>query len=67
MQKEQFSALLIKTNLIVSNELLNKGTGLYSVLTIAENGVSVNKGEESGKAIEVQTGGKTRQRGLLFL
>lgn len=55
-----------KTNLIVSNELLNKGSGLYSVLTIAENGVSVNKGEESGKAIEVQTGGKHVNDGSSF-
>ena len=47
-----------KTNLIVSNELLNKGTGLYSVLTVAKDGSSHNKGEESGKAIDVQEGGK---------
>ena len=47
-----------KTNLIVSNELLNKGTGLYSVLTVAREGSSHNKGEESGKAIDVQEGGK---------
>ena len=36
-----------KTNLIVSNELLNKGTGLYSVLTVAKDGSSHNKGAVS--------------------
>ncbi len=55
-----------KTNLIVSNELLNKGTGLYSVLTVAKNGSSHNKGEESGKAIDVQEGGKHVNEGSSF-
>ena len=55
-----------KTNLIVSNELLNKGTGLYSVLTVAKDGSSHNKGEESGKAIEVQEGGKHVNEGSSF-
>ena len=55
-----------KTNLIVSNELLNKGTGLYSVLTVAKDGSSHNKGEESGKAIEVQEGGKHVNEGNSF-
>ena len=55
-----------KTNLIVSNELLNKGTGLYSVLTVAKNGSSHNKGEESGKAIDVQEGGKHVNEGNSF-
>ncbi|WP_288319322.1 autotransporter domain-containing protein [uncultured Parasutterella sp.] len=55
-----------KTNLIVSNELLNKGTGLYSVLTVAKDGSSHNKGEESGKAIDVQEGGKHVNEGSSF-
>ena len=55
-----------KTNLIVSNELLNKGTGLYSVLTVAKDGSSHNKGEESGKAIDVQEGGKHVNEGTSF-
>lgn len=55
-----------KTNLIVSNELLNKGTGLYSVLTVAKNGISHNTGEESGKAIDVQEGGKHVNEGSSF-
>lgn len=55
-----------KTNLIVSNELLNKGTGLYSVLTVAKHGSSHNKGEESGKAIDVQEGGKHVNEGSSF-
>ena len=55
-----------KTNLIVSNELLNKGTGLYSVLTVATNGSSHNQGEESGKAIDVQEGGKHVNEGSSF-
>ena len=55
-----------KTNLIVSNELLNKGTGLYSVLTVAKDGSSHNKGEESGKAIDVQEGGKHVNKGTSF-
>lgn len=55
-----------KTNLIVSNELLNKGTGLYSVLTVVKDGSSHNKGEESGKAIDVQEGGKHVNEGTSF-
>ncbi|WP_300948482.1 ESPR domain-containing protein, partial [Turicimonas muris] len=55
-----------KTNLIVSNELLNKGTGLYSVLTVAKDGFSHNKGEESGKAIDVQEGGQHVNEGSSF-
>lgn len=55
-----------KTNLIVSNELLNKGTGLYSVLTVAKDGSSHNKGEESGKAIDVKEGGKHVNEGSSF-
>ena len=55
-----------KTTLIVSNELLNKGTGLYSVLTVAKDGSSHNKGEESGKAIDVQEGGKHVNEGTSF-
>ena len=55
-----------KTNLIVSNDLLNKGTGLYSVLTVAKDGSAHNKGEESGKAIDVQEGGKHVNEGSSF-
>ena len=55
-----------KSNLVVSNELLNKGTGLYSVLTIAKDGISHNTGEESGKAIDVQEGGKHVNEGSSF-
>ncbi len=55
-----------KTSLIVSNELLNKGTGLYSVLTVVKDGSSHNKGEESGKAIDVQEGGKHVNEGSSF-
>ncbi|MFR1026817.1 MAG: autotransporter outer membrane beta-barrel domain-containing protein [Parasutterella sp.] len=55
-----------KTNLIVSNELLNKGTGLYSVLTVAKDGSSHNTGDESGKAIDVQEGGKHVNEGSSF-
>ena len=55
-----------KDNVIVSSELLNKGTGLYSVLTVAKDGSSHNKGEESGKAIDVQEGGKHVNEGTSF-
>lgn len=55
-----------KTSLIVSNELLNKGTGLYSVLTVVKDGSSHNKAEESGKAIDVQEGGKHVNEGSSF-
>lgn len=55
-----------KDNVIVSSELLNKGTGLYSVLTVAKDGSSHNKGEESGKAIDVQEGGKHVNEGSSF-
>ena len=55
-----------KDNVIVSSELLNKGTGLYSVLTVAKDGSSHNKGEESGKAIDVQEGGTHVNEGSSF-